>query len=121
MVKSRKRLMRVFGIIISVVLCTSPAMAKMQSEKIVIESGESHEVCVKLSFGENMNYAFIGGRELNFNIHYHENEIENFIVEEKLIKEEEHFFTAMVPHDYCLSWTNPNALSATVNVIYDVR
>lgn len=121
MVKIENKWMRIFGMVLSVFLCAPYAVAKMNSESFVIESGDSHEICVSLGFGENMNYSFIGGRELNFSIHHFIEDKKSFIVEEKLIKEVEHFFTAMVPQDYCMSWSNPNTLSATVNVIYDVR
>jgi hypothetical protein len=121
MVKIENKWMIIFGLVLSVFFFAHNAVAKMNSESFVIEDGESHEICVSLGFGENMNYSFIGGRELNFNIHYPKEGKKSFIVEEKLIKEVEHFFTAMVPQNYCMSWFNPNSLSATVNVIYDVR
>ena len=121
MVKIENKWMRIFGIVLSVFIYASNVFAKMNSERFVIEGGESYEICVSLGFGENMNYSFIGGRELNFSIHHLKEDKKSFIVEEKLIKEVEHFFTAMVPQDYCMSWFNPNPLSATVNVIYDVR
>lgn len=121
MVNIENKWMRIFWIVLSASLCAHNAVAKMNSESFVIEGGGSHEICVSLGFGENMNYSFMGGRELNFSIHHLKEDKKSFIVEEKLIKEVEHFFTAMVPQDYCMSWSNPNALSATVNVIYDVR
>lgn len=113
--------MRVFWAFFGVIFCMSTAHAKMTSEKFVVKSGENHEICVSLGFGENMNYAFIGGRELNFSIHYQKDTQLSYVVEEKLAKQEEHFFTAMVPQKYCMRWSNPNPWSATVNVIYDVR
>ena len=119
--KNLNKVLRNFGLVFGTILCFSNAHAKMNNESFVIESGESHEICVSLGFGENMNYAFIGGRELNFSIHYLKEAETSYIVEEKLIKEEEHFFTAMVPQKYCMRWSNPNPWSATVNVIYDVR
>lgn len=121
MVKFENNFMRVFGIFIGALLCAPFAFARMNSERFVIESGENHEICVTLGFGENMNYSFIGGRELDFSIHYLKEDKKSFIVEENLIKEVEHFFTAMVPQDYCMNWSNPNPFSATVNVVYDVR
>lgn len=113
--------MRVFWAFCGVVFCATASHAKMKSEQFIIESGESREICVSLGFGENMNYAFIGGRELKFSIHYKKDAQLSYVVEEKTAKEEEHFFTAMVPQDYCMRWSNPNSWSATVNVIYDVR
>jgi hypothetical protein len=79
-----------------------------------IKHGEFAEECVKLAAGASVDYAFEASDPVDFNIHYYLGNNLVYPVRGNQVRRIADRFTAPADDEYCLTWTNRTAQTATV-------
>ena len=87
-------------------LLAALALIHHLEQTVSIEPGQIEEPCFSMQIAERLEFSFRGSAELDFNIHYLEDQSVSFPVDLKAVREEEGVFIAPAAHQYCLMWTN---------------
>jgi hypothetical protein len=83
-----------------------PSSASGQ-QTVVVEPGEIHEVCARLTPPQRLHYSFDASSELAFNIHYHADHRVAYPVPEHPASQADAIFVPDSGQHYCLMWSNP--------------
>lgn len=77
------------------------------------------EPCFAMSRGDRLDYQFSAGASLDFNLHYHADEVV-FPEDLKDVEAREGSFVAPATGSYCLMWTNKQATPVDLEYRYRV-
>lgn len=84
---------------------------------IFIQPGGIHESCFKIVDTETLKYSFQSSRNLDFNIHYHDDSNGNvyYPIQETLIASKAGIFLPEVNQTYCMMWENNDKSPSGLN------
>jgi len=124
----RKSALLLFSVVFFIQACsTAHVKGPFFNESVQIIPGDSYEECVELVSNQLMHYSFTSSKSINFNVHYHADEIIYYPVNEKNITS---WKGSMSPDDFdyysreqeffCLMWDNLNPENVKVTLNYRV-
>ncbi len=86
---------------------------------LVIGPGKFEEPCFKLDKDQRLEFEFSAAANLDFNVHYHDEQGVKFAVNLHAVRKEMGVYIAPSQRDYCLMWTNHS--QADVQLQYHYR
>jgi hypothetical protein len=97
----------------------APAWAQERpagENRVVLHPSQDYEVCLEMTRSQTITYSYQASQPLDFNIHYHQDETVLFPVKNSGFLGLSDSFIAPASQTYCLMWTNPQAVKATLSI-----
>jgi hypothetical protein len=110
---------RALGLAVLALVASAPAWAQQKPAggvQVKIEPSRFYEVCLEMARNQTITYSFQADQVLDFDIHYHQDDAVIFPVKNTGLLGLTDSFTAPSAQTYCLMWTNPQVVSATLGI-----
>ena len=107
------------GFAVLALAASTPAWAQQKPAggiQVEIMPSQHYEVCLQMTRNETIAYTFRADQALDFDIHYHQDKNVIFPVKNSGLLGLSDSFVAPASETYCLLWTNPQAVSATLSI-----
>ncbi|MCX2981894.1 hypothetical protein EYC98_13610 [Halieaceae bacterium IMCC14734] len=100
---------------------TAAEIVQAQEQELELAPRSNEEPCIKLKRNDLLEISFSASAEVDFNIHYHLESQVRFPVNLKQQREYKYSYVAPAAREYCLMWTNKNALPLRLSYRYQVQ
>ena len=110
---------RTLGLAALALVASAPAWAQQGPAgeiQMELQPSQHYEVCLVMARNETITYTYQANQPLDFNIYYHKDDVVHFPVRNTGFLGLSDSFVAPAAQTYCLLWTNPQAVSATLSI-----
>ena len=100
--------------------CAAP---RVHGPSTVVEPTGAEEVCLDLRATDQVRYAFDAGSPVDFDVHFHGDGPETYLIQEGHVYDGDGVFLPEGPQRYCFVWknTSPTAISLTYKLSIEDR
>jgi hypothetical protein len=125
----RKLILLIFPVFFILQSCSTADVKESSfSDFAYIEPGDSYEECVELVPNQLMHYSFTSSKNVNFNVHYHDDKSIFYPVNEKnitfwkdSISPDDFDYYSQDQEFFCLMWDNLNSENVKIIFTYNVN
>lgn len=126
------RLILFIGAAVAALVCGRPAHAAgvvpidwgttgVFERTVSVETGRFVEVCGTLTAPMGVAWRFEADTELDFNVHYHEEQKVSYPENRKAVRDGRGSLVVGTSQDYCWMWTNPSARASRLQLTLERR
>ena len=87
---------------------------------VTTHQNEIGEICPEMDAGESLNFEFESDHQVEFNLHYHQDEKVSYPIEPQKLSSITKKFKAPIKQSYCLMWEGLSEEASKIKVKYQI-